>query len=283
VRGRGAARDGEEIRMPKVKVGDVELHYVEAGTGTPVVLIMGFGGDHLAWGFQMPALVEAGFRVVAFDNRGAGQSDAPDHPYTTRMMAEDTAGLMNTLGIDRAHVVGVSMGGMIAQELALAHPARVRTLQLHCTYARPDRYLHALLEAWRTVRTTLGHEPSLRTIALWLFAPRTYNERPEFIEMLLANALANPFPQTLTGFLRQGDAVRAHDALDRLDALACPTLVSVADEDILVPPRFSEALAARIPGAALRRLPGAGHVYFWEIAEQFNAMCLEFIARHDGR
>lgn len=267
--------------MPRVDVGGLAMHYVEAGAGDPLVLIMGFGGDHLAWGFQMPAFT-ARHRVIAFDNRGAGQTDQPDVPYTIQVMAEDTAGLLDELGVGRAHVLGVSMGGMIAQELALGHPDRVRTLQLHCTLGRNDRYLRALLDTWRAVRTSLSVEAALRAIGLWLFAPATYNERPEFVEALLQNALANPFPQSLTGFLRQGEAVGGHDALDRLGEIRCPTLVSAAEADILVPPRFACELAERIPGAELQIVPDAGHAYFWEAPEAFNAMCLDFLARHSA-
>lgn len=265
--------------MPRARVGDIDVHYVEGGAGDPLVLIMGFGGDHLAWGFQMAAFA-ARHRVVAFDNRGAGQSDQPDVPYTTRLMAEDAVGLMDALGIERAHVLGVSLGGMIAQELALAHPERVRTLQLHCTLARPDRYLHALLETWRTVRLSLPLEAALRAIGLWLFAPATYNERPEFVEGLLRSAVANPFPQSLTGFLRQSEAVATHDALDRLGDLRCPTLVSAGEADILVPTRLVSEVAERILDAEFQVVPGAGHAYFWEEPETFNAMCLDFIERH---
>jgi pimeloyl-ACP methyl ester carboxylesterase len=264
--------------MPKVRVGDLAMDYVEAGQGEPLVLVMGLGGDHLAWGFQFPVFAER-YRVIAFDNRGAGQTDAPDHPYTTRMMAEDTAGLMNALGIERAHVLGVSMGGMIAQELALNHADRVRSLQLHCTLGRPDGYLRAQLDVGRTERRALTLEEAMRAGYLWLFAPATYNERPEFVEMILENALANPYPMSLTGFERQCDAVQTHDALDRVAAIRCPTLVSVADQDILVPPRFSRALAERIAGAAFRLVEGAGHGYFWERPDVFNAMCLGFVAR----
>lgn len=265
--------------MPRVRVGDIEMHYVEVGTGDPLVLIMGFGGDHLAWGFQVPVFAQH-YRVITFDNRGVGQTDAPDHPYTTRMMADDVAGLLDVLGIERAHILGLSMGGMIAQEFALAHPRRTRTLQLHCTYARPDRYMLALTQTWRTLRTTLTREESLRAIALWLFAPATYNERPELVEMIVQTSLANPHPQTLTGFLRQSDAVRTHDALDRVPALRCPILVSVADEDILVPPRFSRELAAAIVGAKFHVIPGAGHGCLWERPEAFNALCTQFLAEH---
>jgi 3-oxoadipate enol-lactonase len=265
--------------MPKVRVNGVQLNYIEAGSGDPLLLVMGFGGDHLAWAFQTPVFAQQ-YRVIAFDNRGVGQSDVPDVPYTTRMMADDAAGLLEAIGIERAHVLGVSMGGMIAQELALGHPRRVRSLQLHCTLARPDRYMHTLIESWRTVRGKASVEEWMRIVALWLFSPRTYAERPELVETIIQTGIANPHPFTLTGFLRQGDAVRSHDTLDRLGKLGCPTLVGVGDDDILVPPRFSRELAAVIPGATLRTVEGAGHCYFWERPDVFNAMCLEFLARH---
>ena len=189
------------------------MYYLEAGSGEPLLLSMGFGGDHTAWAFQIGAL-SARYRVIAFDNRGVGRTDAPDHPYTTGMMARDSLGLMDALGIDRVHVIGVSMGGMIGQEPALAHPERVRSLHLGCTLARPDAYMLALNAVWLDMRIGLGREATLRTLALWLFAPATYTERPDLLETLLQNSLANPYPQSLTGFLRQGEAVAAHDARD---------------------------------------------------------------------
>jgi pimeloyl-ACP methyl ester carboxylesterase len=264
--------------MPKVQANGIELHYVEAGEGDPLLLIMGFGGDHLAWAFQVPAF-SASYRVISFDNRGAGRSSVPDAPYTTRLMAADAVGLLDALGIERAHVLGVSMGGMIAQEVALNHPDRVRSLQLHCTYARPDAYILALMDVWRTVRVKSTVEEWLRTVALWLFSPVTFAQRPEFVETVIQTGLANPYPFSLTGFLRQGEAVRSHDALGRLGTLTCPTLVSVADDDILVPPRFARELAAAVPKAELRTIDAGAHGYFWERADVFNAMCLDFLAR----
>jgi 3-oxoadipate enol-lactonase len=265
--------------MAKVRVNGIELNYLDVGSGDAVLMIMGFGGDHLAWAFQVPAL-SGQYRVITFDNRGVGQSSVPDEPYSTPMMAEDAVGLLDALGVERAHLIGVSMGGMIAQEVALNHPGRVQSLQLHCTYARPDRYMLALMDAWRAVRAKTTTEEWLRTVALWLFAPRTYAERPDFVESVIQTGLANPHPFTLTGFLRQGDAVRGHDALDRLSTLGCPTLVSVAEDDILVPPRFAREVAALVPGAELRVIEGAGHGYFWERPDVFNTMCLDFLAKH---
>src|SRR3977135_1498268 len=145
---------------------------------------MGFGGDHTAWAFQTGVFATR-YRVIAFDNRGAGQTRSPDHPYPTASMAGEALGLMDALGIDRAHVIGVSMGGMIAQELALAHPERVRSLHLGCAVARPDGSMRALTPAWRDMRSGLGRDARLRTLALWLSAPTTYADRPDLVEMLL--------------------------------------------------------------------------------------------------
>jgi 3-oxoadipate enol-lactonase len=167
--------------------------------------------------------------VIAFDNRGVGQTDAPDHPYTTQMMATDALGLMDALGIDRAHVLGVSMGGMIAQELALAHPDRVRSLHLACTFGRPDAYMLALNSAWREMRIGMGREWTLRALGLWLFSPTTYAERPELIEALLQNPWRTRIRNRSSGFCAREKPSRPTMRLERLSAIRCPTLVSVAE------------------------------------------------------
>jgi pimeloyl-ACP methyl ester carboxylesterase len=132
------------------------------------------------------------------------------------------------------------------------------------------------------LRVGLGREATLRTLGLWLFAPTTYAERPELVETLLLNALSNPYSQSLTGFLRQGEAIASHDARERLKAIRCPTLVSVAEDDILVPARSRE-IAARIPGAELRVVSGAGHGYFLEQPDAFNTLSLDSIERLTSR
>src|SRR5438132_6675614 len=210
------------------------MYCVEAGAGEPLVLVMGLGGDHTAWGFQVPVLAER-YRVIAFDNRGAGQTDQPDLPYTTRGMAEDTVGLMDALGIPRAHVCGVSLGGMIAQELALNHPDRVLSLQLHCSLARPDAYLLALGRTWLEMRAALSREAFTRAMSLWLFAPATFATRPAFVEDVVQNALANPYPPTHVGFARHAWAVDGTVSLDRLQPICHPPIDTAFTDDIYVP------------------------------------------------
>jgi pimeloyl-ACP methyl ester carboxylesterase len=262
--------------MPSVSVNGIDLYYAETGGGEPLVLLMGFGGDHLSWGFQLHAL-SARYRVITLDNRGSGRSSAPDASYTTRDMADDTAGLMDHLKIDSAHILSVSLGGMIAQELALTYPGRVRSLQLHCTAARADGYMLALLKNLRFVRSALGRETAQRFMALWLFAPTTFNERPDFVEMLLYAASSQSYPQSDVGFDRQGDAITAHDTLARLPEITCPTLISVGEEDQLAPVRFSREIAGAMPHAEFHTVPQAGHVLFWEKPAEFNALSLDFL------
>lgn len=264
--------------MPKTQVGDIRIHYQVAGKGTPLVMIMGWGGDHTVWGFQLPAFSRE-FRCVVFDNRGSGQTDQPDIRYTIRMMADDTVGLMDALGIDWAHILGVSMGGMIAQEIALNYPNRVRSLQLHCTLARPDAYLAAVTSMLLRAKTTFAWEEFVRAFLTWMLTPKTYLERPEFVEMLVKASVENPYPASVTGLTRQTEACLAHNTLDRLHQIQCPTLITVGTEDIFVPLRFSRLLHERITGSELVVIPESGHGHFWEQPATFNDACLHFLRK----
>jgi pimeloyl-ACP methyl ester carboxylesterase len=267
------------VLVPTIQGNGIDIHYIAAGSGAPVVLLAGFGGDHLSWGLQFPAF-RARHHTIAVDNRGCGRSSAPDVPYTSALMAEDVVGVLDHLGIEAAHVVGLSLGGMIAQEVALAHPQRVLTLQLHSTMGRADPYLRILLDTWRQVRAQLGREMVQQSMALWLFGRRTFADRPALIELLMRQATTYPYAPSEVGFARQGEAVVTHDALARLGAISCPTLITAGEDDLLVPPRFGHELAAHIPHAELHRVPDVGHMWCWEKPEEFNALALDFIARH---
>ncbi|HEV8672430.1 MAG TPA: alpha/beta fold hydrolase [Methylomirabilota bacterium] len=265
--------------MPLATVGGVKLYHEwhGAGPGAPLVLVTGLGGDSTAWGFQLAAFAP-GRRCLVFDNRGVGRSDAPDVPFSTADMAADLLGLLDTLDVRRAHLLGVSMGGAIVQEAALADPDRIASLQLHCTWAGPDPYFRAVVEHFKTLRRRLEHEEFLRAVGPWVFTAACYAERPEFVELVVQRGLGHPHPQPLHGYLRQADAVLGHDTRARLGTLRCPTLVTVGTEDILTPPRLSREVAARIPEARLEVIPGAGHGYFWEMPRAFNAAGLTFLA-----
>lgn len=265
--------------MPFTSVEGLRMYYELHGDapGPPLVLVMGLGGDLTAWGLQLAAFAPA-HRCLVFDNRGAGRTDAPDAPYTIPGMAADLLRLLDALGVPRAHLLGVSMGGAIVQEAALAAPQRVASLQLHGTWAGPDPYFRALVEALALLRQRLSREEFVAATLPWLFGPETYAERPGLIEAVRERTLSHPHPQPLHGYLRQAQAAHAHDARARLPDLRCPTLVTVGADDIVTPPRLARELIGLVPGARLEVVPGGGHGYFWEVPQAFNAACLDFLA-----
>jgi pimeloyl-ACP methyl ester carboxylesterase len=264
--------------MPFATVNGLRLHYEWHGEegGTPVVLVMGLGGDTTAWPLQLAALAPR-HRVLVFDNRGAGQSEAPDTPYTTSGMAGDLLGLLDVLGVERAHLLGLSLGGAIAQEAVLAAPERFVSLQLHATWAGPHPYLAALIEAVRLARREFDREGFYRTLSVWLFTPACFATQPELVGLVVQRATHHPHPMLPQAYLRQTDAVLGHDARSRLPAIRCPTLVSVGSLDLITPPALSDELARLIPGARLVRLPDVGHGALWEAPEAFNRVCLDFL------
>jgi 3-oxoadipate enol-lactonase len=275
--------------MSIATVDDVRLWYEVHGSGDPLLLVMGLAADSTAWLFQLPAFAER-YRTIVFDNRGVGRSSKPPGPYTIHRMADDTAGLLDAVGVARAHVVGVSMGGMIAQELALRHPERVRSLVLACTYPEPDEEIErqrrfSIAEFGGTV--TAAGETSIELTALdpmrffQHLLPRVFNqpfidrELPKLLQ-LFGGALQYGF--SMEAILGQVEAVMGHRTTDRLHRIAAPTLVITGDADLLVPPAHSDVLARHIPGARLVKVPGGSHGFNFETPDVFNREVLDFLA-----
>jgi len=240
---------------------------------------MGWGGDHTAWAFQSAAFA-AELDVIALDNRGVGQSDVVDRPFTIADMADDVARVLDGLGLPAAHICGASMGGMIAQELALRHPRRVTTLQLHCTTSSIDGYGRLLIGNFLRVKARGDTEEFVRFSLPWLLTRKTFAERPDFIEFWIQRALDYPYKTGLVGLTRQAEAILGHDTRARLASLHVPTLITTGTDDILVPPSASAELHASIAGSELRRIPDAAHMHFIEQPATFNEACLEFLHKH---
>jgi len=267
--------------MPKVKAGDVNLYYEIGGEGLPLLMINGYG-DHAGHWFCMRPVLEKSFNVITFDNRGAGRSDKPDLPYTTRMLAGDAAALLGSLGIARAHVFGVSMGGMVAQELALGYPEKVDRLVLGCTipggvntvYPDPE-VLAFLLDGDRSKR--LSPEQMAREMWAYTCTQAFRETHPEMGEQYVR--VTTMFPAPLHGLQRQGDAIAGHDTYDRLSDIESPTLVIAGAEDRLVPPQNSINLAERITGAQSILLENAGHGFFYEAAVRAGEVVASFLPR----
>lgn len=266
--------------MPKASVGGLSMYYELTGEGESVVFVSGITGDHSGWKpFQVPAFNAAGYQCLVFDNRDVGQTgDSPLASYAITQFVEDTIALLDYLRLDRVHLVGYSMGGMIAQEFALAHPARLRSLTLMCTAATTDGYVRSILETLGAAKRGLSAEDFLKTIGLRIFSYRFYETRA--MRTWLDRVLANPFPQSVAGYMRQANAIFGHDTTQHVQAIRTPTHVIAGEEDIMLPPRFSRALAQGIPGAELTVIPEGAHALHAEKPTEFNRAVLDFLKRH---
>ena len=260
--------------MPLAQLNGIERFYQETGSGDSLLLINGLGGTCLGWEPLVPSLAEH-FRVITSDNRGVGRSSAPPGPYTTRQMTNDAAALLNHFGVVRAHVVGSSMGGMIAQELALAYPSLVDRLVLYGTFARPRR---AIIDPWLTFVVQMQErlDPTAVTMGWlpWLYTPAFFAQ-PERVEAALA--WQEPYPAPAHGVAAQAEAARSHDTLERLPQITAPTLVLVGAEDVVTPVYYSRELAERIPGATLQVLERGGHEVLSEYLEIGTEALLAFL------
>ncbi len=267
--------------MPRVRVGDVELYYERSGNGEPVLMIMGLATDRTAWAAQVPAFSER-YHCVVYDHRGVGLSDAPSPPYSIATFAGDAAGLLDALGLARVHVVGTSMGGAVAMELALRHPARVASLSLHATWARTDAYLRRVMQIRKTLLRTAGLLTSHQLIFLFAYTRPYFNAHAAEMQRAQQQILAYMRAAPLEPYLGHIDAAIEHDCLERLGEIQVPTQVVVGREDILTPPSLAREIVERIPGSTLVEVDGLGHGMFLEAPEAFNRVTFEHLARQDG-
>lgn len=264
--------------MAYAVINKIRIHYEVAGQGDSVLMINGLSAPAASWALQVKALTPH-FQVVTFDNRGVGETDLPGDPvYTMAQLADDAAALLRQLKISRAHVVGASMGGTIAQELALRHPTLVRSLALACTWVQGDaRFLHTV-EAWMSLAYRVPVEERYRYVVYpWIFSP-AFLERKENIETAFQRSLAYPHQTKAEAIERQARGIFAWNGtrVKRLGSIKVPTLVMVGKDDILTPPPFSRDLARLIKRARLVVLPG-GHGFFIEHADLFNRTLVRFL------
>jgi 3-oxoadipate enol-lactonase len=264
--------------MPTAHVNGVTLNYKLEGDGPEtIVLINGLADDLESWGFQMDDFLAAGYRVLRFDNRGVGLSDKPGGPYTTKLFAQDAKALVDHLGISGFHLLGVSMGGMISQEYALAYGEDLRSLVLACTYAAPGPFCGRMFSMWEDMAPRLGVPFVMRDVTLWAFTVPFFAERPddaaEFEEAMAS------MTQPVDAYLAQLSSIQTHDTSDRVHQITAPTLVLAGEQDILIPVALSRQLQEAIPGAEWATTRG-GHACLWEHPAPFNRAALDFFARH---
>jgi pimeloyl-ACP methyl ester carboxylesterase len=262
--------------MSMVKVNGCKFYYEIHGKGHPLVLIMGLRRNVEWWYRQIPELSKH-FQIIAFDNRGAGRSDKPDMEYSIRLFADDTAGIMDALAISKARILGISMGGYVAQELALNYPAKVRNLVLGCTGPGGDRAVMMAPDRMDkfTANKGLSPEEILRKDMDIYFSDDYVDRHPEKIEEFVE--ISGRFYQPADAFFRQYDACLRHDTGDRLCDISVPTLILTGDDDPLVPSQNSYILKNLIPGADLSVFPGGRHCFFIEYADKFNKTAVDFL------
>ena len=260
--------------MPTADVNGQRLYYEVHGEGEPLLCVMGLGGDHLAWVFQVADWSKSR-KVVVFDNRDVGQSSYADGPYEVRDMAADALGLADELGLESFDLVGISLGGAIAQEIALAAPERVRTLTLAVTYARSGAWGAHRARVLAGIVRGMTREERVDFQMMLVYSELLFSN-PSFEDAARSTMLANPHPQDVGAFVRQLEAGSRHEASDRVGGLRMPVQVIGAMRDVMIPPQASPDLAELIPGARLEMFD-CGHLVNIELAAEFNRLVLEFV------
>ncbi len=255
----------------------VRLSYEERGEGDTLLFVQGLGYDRNGFG-PLPDLLAEDFQVIVFDNRGVGDSDVPEGPYSVTQLATDAVAVLDAAGVESAHVLGVSLGGFIAQELALAHPERVRKLVLCSTaagsippsYPMPARGVEAFERF-----PTMEREAGLRLMVENSLGDHGVQKRPELVEEIYRYRLDRA--PTLAGWQAQAYAGVTFDAYERIPGISAPTLVIQGGDDTVIDPRNAELLVERIPGARLEVVPERGHLVIWEEGELLAPIVREFL------
>jgi 3-oxoadipate enol-lactonase len=261
--------------MPFTENQGTKIYWDEAGQGAPVLLIMGLGWASNMWHRTRPVLA-ARYRVISFDNRGAGRSAVPPAPYSIATMASDAAAVLDAAGIGAAHLIGASMGGMIAQEFALQYPGRVLSLTLACTAPGGPEAQHPGPDVTEVLfRTGLSPEERAKAIVPFIFDSGTPQERIQQDLAVLSELY--PIPE---GFFAQLQAILAWEAFGRLPQIEAPTLVIHGMNDRLVPVGNADLIAGRIPGAQLVKIPNASHIFFTDQPEAAHRHLVEFLSAH---
>jgi 3-oxoadipate enol-lactonase len=266
--------------MPVAHAGEVDLSYQRSGSGPPLLLVSGMGGTYSHWGEPFLAPLREDFDTIAYDHRGVGQSSRMEAPFTIAQLAADAAGLLAALEVESAHVLGISMGGMVAQELALAHPQRVRTLALGCTYCGGDGSLLAPPTTAQRLAESVRSGDRERAVRIgWeitISAPMVDDADAfaAYLDLCLRRRVAQVV------IVAQMRAIAAHDTSARLSQLAPPTMIVHGTADQLIPVENAHVIAGHLPHARLELLDGVGHRFYWEEPRRSAALVRDHVAVH---
>jgi aminoacrylate hydrolase len=268
--------------MPHVRAGEVEVYWERHGEGEPVLLVQGLGANHRFWAPLLPIFTSRA-QVILADWPGTGLSGdfSPQTEVSTANLADALVAVLDAAGAERAHVVGRSMGGCIAQQIAIRHPARTRSLVLASTWARADPFLAAVLSSWPEILEAGGDALLLSQASFWAFPREFYSPEYRREEREVADVIAHAIeiPQRPKEFKRLAAAGVEHDSVPHLHSITAPTTVAVGDDDILTPPFLARPLYQLIPGARLARIEGAGHGFYEQLPRKFADLVFDTWSR----
>jgi pimeloyl-ACP methyl ester carboxylesterase len=269
--------------MPSVRAGDITVYYETTGSGEPLVLIPYLAADQACYAFQVADYAKH-FTCISVDLRGAGLTDKPAGIYTTELFADDIARFMDAIGVERAHVTGLSLGAAAGMWLAAKYPHKVLTLSLHSAWPKTDPFLVTAVEGWRLIAKALDSVPEMiiNGIFPWCFTPETYAAKPEYIDSLAAFVRSRPV-QPLDAFMRQSGAVVAHDALAQLGRITAPTQITFGRHDVVTSTRFAEPLKNGIKNSEVVVFEDCAHAPIYENVADFNSRTLTFLKAHSGQ
>ncbi len=266
--------------MPHAQVNELNIHYTIQGQGEPLLLIMGLGGPAAAWDLEFVQRMAADYQVITYDNRGTGQSDKPDEPYSISLFASDAVGLLSALDIPRAHVFGISMGGMIAQEIGIHHPHHVVSLTLGCTTPGGKHAVPAPPESMKALKGRPGQTPEDAIRDGWKLS---YSEdyitaHRDELEATMRRVLEYSTPYF--AYNRHFEATMTLRVYKQLKEISAPTLIATGREDVLIPAANSEILAREIPNSQLAIFDNAGHAFVSSAREPFTSRFKEFLSQN---
>ena len=265
--------------MPILQANGININYEESGSGDPLLLIMGITAPGAVWQAHAEYWSKS-YRCIMPDNRGVGLSDKPAGDYSSAMMADDHAGLLHELGIKKARVVGVSMGSIIAQQLAIRHPDLVQSMVQMCPWARCDNYAKSVFNLMINTKARLTPDEFMEFIQLLIFAKGSWDDQDTHESFITGrlDAASDQNQQPLHGLIGQAVACIEHDVVEQLQDIKCPALVMSGQDDIFTPRWMAEEVAKGIPNSQLHLYPGAGHAFHWECIEDFNPRVLEWLS-----
>ncbi len=266
--------------MPKVKANHLTMNYDQQGAGDPLILIPYLAADYACYAFQVADYAKH-FTCISLDLRGTGETDKPEGVYSTELFADDVAAFMQAVGIQKAHIFGLSLGAATGMWLAAKYPDRVKSLSLHSGWTKADPFIKTVVEGWQVMAKALGSVPEMVILGIfpWCFTPELYAAKPDYIQSLADFVRGRP-AQPLAAFLQESNAVMAHDVEAQLSRINAPTQITFGRYDMVTSTRFADRMKGSIRGSELVIFEECAHAPIYEKVEEFNQKTLAFLQRH---